>query len=144
MTVARYLERKGLMEDCITWLQRHYPKVNLGKVLVFILFCHQESLTASGKPHHQSLQAKLDKTRMRQVCFCKIKIPFNIKKPWKAKEEKNVRSFCLGIQRQGKLLATGTIVLSLWVSLFVKMHAIWCKYFNCNVLGELAFLENKK
>ena len=27
MTVARYLERQGLMEDCITWLQHHYPKV---------------------------------------------------------------------------------------------------------------------
>ena len=27
MTVARYLERHGLLEECISWLQQHYPKV---------------------------------------------------------------------------------------------------------------------
>lgn len=50
MTVARYLERHGLLEECISWLQQHYPK---------------ESLTSSGMPHHQSLQTKLDKTKMK-------------------------------------------------------------------------------
>ena len=27
MTVARYLERHGLLEECIGWLKQHYPKV---------------------------------------------------------------------------------------------------------------------
>ena len=36
MTVARYLERQGLMEECITWLQHHYPKVKYFRPLFHI------------------------------------------------------------------------------------------------------------
>ena len=39
MTVARYLERQGLLEECIAWLQHHYPKVKyfLSHILFFLI-----------------------------------------------------------------------------------------------------------
>ena len=50
ITVAKLLEKRGLMEECVRWLKERFPK---------------EGWTRGGKPHHAAMQAKIDKLRRK-------------------------------------------------------------------------------